>query len=86
MAAKSRVSRKAIVKSETGRSGMLPRTMEDLVEAFEEAGVIFIEEDGSGDPSIRRKKGVRPALSKQAADVDEEAAGEGYFRGEHHAG
>jgi len=48
--------------------------MEDLVEAFEEAGVIFIEEDDSAGPGVRLKKGVRPALSKQAADEDEEAA------------
>jgi transcriptional regulator with XRE-family HTH domain len=74
LAAKSRVSRNAIVKFEIGWSLMLPRTMEDLVEAFEEAGVIFIEEDDSAGPGVRLKKGVRPALSKQAADEDEEAA------------
>ncbi len=51
---------------------MLPRTMEDLVEAFEEAGVIFIKEDDSAGPGVRLKKGVRPALSQQVADEGEE--------------
>ena len=70
LAAKSRVSRNAIVKFEIGWSAMLPRTMEDLVEAFEEAGVILYQrrrQRGSGRPA---QKGVRPAfLSKSPTKV-----------------
>ena len=70
LAAKSRVSRNAIIKFENSMSTPLPRTLEDVVEAFEEAGVIFISEDDGAGVGVRLKKGVTPTPLKRV-DRDE---------------
>ena len=71
LAAKSRVSRNAIIKFENSMSTPLPRTLEDVVEAFEDAGVIFISEDDGAGVGVRLKKGVTPTPLKRV-DRDEE--------------
>jgi transcriptional regulator with XRE-family HTH domain len=72
LAAKSHVSRNAIIKFENSMSTPLPRTLEDLVEAFEDAGVIFISEDDGAGVGVRLKKGVTPTPLKRV-DRDEGA-------------
>ena len=57
LAAKSRVSRNAIIKFENSMSTPLPRTLEDVVEAFEDAGVIFIPEDDGAGVGVRLQIG-----------------------------
>ncbi len=77
LAAKSRVSRNAIIKFENSMSTPLPRTLEDVVEAFEDAGVIFISEDDGAGVGVRLKKGVTPTPLKRVDRDEETGSSEG---------
>lgn len=72
-----RVNQKTIADFERGQRTPFPRTLRDLIEAFEVAGICFLEaEEGVGGQGVRLAWGVEPAL-RQGGDDDAEAGGRG---------
>jgi transcriptional regulator with XRE-family HTH domain len=57
--AHSGVSQKTIADFERGASTPYPRTIRDFVEAFEKAGIEFLQDDGSGGIGLRFKLGFQ---------------------------
>lgn len=55
LCSKAGVARKTLVDFEGGKSTPYPRTLKDIRETLEAAGVIFIAENGEG-PGVRLKK------------------------------
>jgi transcriptional regulator with XRE-family HTH domain len=57
LAENARVSTNTVVRLERGEE-LKPRTVADMQQAFEGAGVIFINDDysGSGGPGVRLRK------------------------------
>ena len=51
----SKVAKATIANFETGKREPYPRTLNDLREALERAGVLFIAENGEG-PGVRLRK------------------------------
>lgn len=51
----SKVAKATIANFETGKREPYPRTLDDLREALERAGVLFIAENGEG-PGVRLRK------------------------------
>ncbi|QGM97795.1 helix-turn-helix domain-containing protein [Methylocystis parvus] len=55
LAEASKVAKATIANFEAGKRQPYPRTLDDLRDALEAAGVIFIDENGEG-PGVRLKK------------------------------
>lgn len=60
LAGSARVSRRTIIDFERGARNPQNSTLTVLRSAFENAGIIFIEEDEQG-PGVRLRKGLRPS-------------------------
>jgi transcriptional regulator with XRE-family HTH domain len=75
---RSGVSKKSIADFERGASIPYPRTMEDLVETFEEAGIEFqAPQEGVAGPGLRLKWGIEEPqrLSGGGAEAQEGSQG-----------
>lgn len=59
LAAKAKVAKATIANFEAGKRQPYDRTLDDLREALEAAGVEFIEQDGGG-PGVRLRDPIEP--------------------------
>lgn len=60
LAAKAKVAKATIANFEAGRRRPYDRTLDDIREALETAGVEFIPQDGGG-PGVRLRDPIEPA-------------------------
>ncbi|WP_348627877.1 MULTISPECIES: transcriptional regulator [unclassified Mesorhizobium] len=60
LAEASRVATATIATFETGKRVPYPRTIDDIREALENAGIVFIDKNGDG-PGVRLRKDVYEA-------------------------
>jgi transcriptional regulator with XRE-family HTH domain len=75
LAAASSVHKRTILKFERGLQNPYPRTIRDLVEAFQSAGVVFIaSKEGVHDAGVALKWGMTTAKNAEE-DTDEKAEG-----------
>lgn len=75
IATRSHVNLKTIADLERSARTPFPRTLKDIVEAFEAAGILFLEpEEGVGGQGVRLAWGMEPAL-RQGGEDESEAGG-----------
>jgi transcriptional regulator with XRE-family HTH domain len=78
LAKKSGVSKQAILQFERGRRASWPRTLDDLREAFEDAGVEFLDAQvGVRGLGVQMRDGFEPITRDDAAGTGNKATDDG---------
>jgi transcriptional regulator with XRE-family HTH domain len=74
--AESSVAKKTIADFERGARNPFPRTLDDLIEAFQSAGIEFVGAEDAHGVGVRFKKGIEEPRPEIGGDDDDESEAE----------